>query len=237
MEPLLTGVQTAFDRLGAFAPSLIAGLVVLLIGYVIARILAGATRRWMPRVPLDRLLARLGVWRPYEPSDVGRWASKLVFWAVMLVTIMQVSRVWGLTFVAVGFATLIAYLPHVVAAAVVFGVALVLSGWVRDRMARSAMLGGDRGNELRLLPSIVRGGILTIGAFMALRELQIAPQIVNVAFTLTLGAIALAGALAFGLGGRDVAGRIAQGWYERRRELGRPRPDATSPRSAPAPAE
>jgi hypothetical protein len=63
----------------------------------------------------------------------------------------------------------------------------------------------------------VRVAILAVGAFMALRELQIAPEIVNLAFTLTLGAIALATALAFGLGGRDVAGRIAQSLYERRR--------------------
>jgi hypothetical protein len=50
---------------------------------------------------------------------------------------------------------------------------------------------------------------------MALRELQIAPEIVTIAFTLTLAAIALAAALAFGLGSRNVAGQVTQQWYER----------------------
>jgi hypothetical protein len=54
-----------------------------------------------------------------------------------------------------------------------------------------------------------------MGAFMALRELQIAPEIVTIAFTVTLAAIALAAALAFGLGSRSVAGHVTQQWYER----------------------
>jgi hypothetical protein len=61
----------------------------------------------------------------------------------------------------------------------------------------------------------VRAGVLALGAFMALRELQIAPEIVTIAFTLTLAAIALAAALAFGLGSRGVAGQVTQQWYER----------------------
>jgi hypothetical protein len=136
---------------------------------------------------------------------------------------MQVARTWNLTFVAVGFARLIAYVPHVIAAAVIIGVALYFGNWVRDRLARSRVLGEGEGAQLRFMPSIVRGGILAVGIFMALRELQIAPEIVNIAFMLMLGAIALATALAFGLGGREVAGRVAQSWYERRLRAPGPR--------------
>ena len=59
-----------------------------------------------------------------------------------------------------------------------------------------------------------------MGAFMALRELQIAPEIVTIAFTLTLAAIALAAALAFGLGSRNVAGQVTQQWYDRQASTG-----------------
>ncbi|WP_447410680.1 hypothetical protein, partial [Clostridium perfringens] len=87
-------------------------------------------------------------------------------------------------------------------AMLIFGAALLAGNWVRARLLRSSMMTGERAGErsgqLRLMPSVVRGAILVIGAFMALRELQIAPQIVDVAFTLTLGAIAVAAALAFG---------------------------------------
>jgi hypothetical protein len=76
----------------------------------------------------------------------------------------------------------------------------------------------------------VRAGVLAMGAFMALRELQIAPEIVTIAFTLTLAAIALAAALAFGLGSRGVAAQVTQQWYERQAAnggVGAPR-DATA---------
>jgi len=141
----------------------------------------------------------------------------------MLVTIMQVARTWNMTFVAIGFARLIAYVPHVIAAAVIIGVALYVGNWARDRLARSQMLSEGEGDQIRLMPSIVRGGILAVGIFMALRELQIAPEIVNIAFMLMLGAVALATALAFGLGGRGVAARVAESWYDRRLGRGRSR--------------
>jgi hypothetical protein len=224
MNSLIHGLTTAIDGFAAFAPSFFAGLIVLLLGYVIARVLAGVARTLLRRIGIERLMGRLGIARGYNADDGARWAGRIVFWLVMIVTIMQVARVWNLTFVAIGFAALIAYLPHVIAAAVILGVAIMLGNWVRDRLVRSRTLSGDGGlneNQVRFFPSMVRAGILAVGTFMALRELQIAPEIVNVAFTLTLGAFALAGALAFGLGGRDVAGRIAQSWYERRRELGR----------------
>lgn len=234
MDSLIHGFTTAIDGFAAFAPSLIAGLLVLLIGYIVARVLARVTRSLLRRVGFERVVMRLGLNRPYDPDGGARWAGRAVYWVVMLATLMQVARVWNLTFVAVGFAALIAYLPHAIAATAILMVAVLFGNWARDRLARSPSLGGNNGgrSELRMVPSGVRIGILAVGVFMALRELQIAPEIVNVAFTLTLGAIALAAALAFGLGGRDVAGRIAQSWYERRRELGRARPEAGPPRTA-----
>lgn len=216
-------ITTAFDGFLAFLPSLVAGLLIMLIGYVVARVLARVTRSLLHRVGFDRLTARMGI-ASYDEPDIGsQWAGTAVFTLVILATVMQVARTWNLTFVAVGFARLIAYVPHVVGAVVIFGAALLFANWLRDRLLRSPMMNADRaregGGQLRLLPSIVRGSIIVIGAFMALRELQIAPQIVDAAFTLTLGAIAVATAIAFGLGGREVAGRIAESWYERRRDI------------------
>jgi hypothetical protein len=214
-------LTTAFDGFLAFAPSLVAGLVILVIGYVVARVLQRVTRTVLRRVGFDHLTMRMGIASRDEPEQGSHWAGTAVFIVVLLATAMQVARTWNMTFVAVGFARLIAYVPHVIGAVVILGAALFFGSWVRDRLLRSLMLNaeGPSGGQLRLVPSVVRGGIVVVGVFMALRELQIAPEIVDVAFTVTLGAIALAGALAFGLGGREVAGRIAQSWYERRRNV------------------
>jgi hypothetical protein len=227
------GLTTAMDEFAAFAPNLIAGLVILLIGYVIAVVLARITRAILRRVGFDRLTARMGIRSSAQPDIGSRWAGTAVYIVVLLATVMQVARVWNLTFVATGFARLVAYVPHVLGAIVIMGAAVLLGNWLRDQLMRRALLdpNADRDTQVRLLPSVVRMAVLVIGAFMALRELQIAPEIVNLAFTLTLGAITLAAALAFGLGGRDVAGRIAQSWYERRRASKATQEDIVAPRS------
>jgi hypothetical protein len=216
-------LTTAFDGFLAFVPSLVAGLVILLIGYIVARVLSRLTRALLHRVGFDRLVARMGIVSAEDPERGARGAGSAVFALVLLVTAMQVARTWNMTFVAVGFARLIAYVPHVIGATLILGAALLFGNWLRERLLRTPMMAAERdvqgGRPLRIIPSLARGAIIVIGAFMALRELQIAPQIVEVAFTLTLGAIALAAALAFGLGGRDVAGRMAQSWYERRRDV------------------
>lgn len=245
METTFHWLRTAFDGIVAFLPNLIAGLVVLLVGYVLARILAGVTRSLAHRLGFDRFVARLGL------ADLGSAGERrkapshhlgsAVFFVVMVATIMQTARAWNLGFIADGLARFIAYLPHVLAAAVVLAVAIYIGNWVRDRLARPKRLASGAIEAVpggtRVLPSAVRAGILAVGAFMALRELQIAPEIVNAAFMFTLGAVALAAALAFGLGGRDVAGRIAQSWYERRGTIiGRPGPSALEPPAA-QPAE
>jgi hypothetical protein len=217
MDTTMNWLARAFYDIVAFFPKLFAGLVILLIGYVIGLVLAKVTRALAHRLGFDRLVMRLGLSERRGGRSPSYVLGSAVLFVVVVATLMQASRVWDLTFVADGLARVIAYVPHVIAAAVVFAVALLLGNWFRDRMTR-------RASTFSLLPSAVRAGVLAIGSFMALRELQIAPEIVNAAFISAVAAMAIATALAFGLGGREVAGRIARSWYDRRQEerLGNP---------------
>lgn len=228
MDTTLHWLTLAFDQVVAFLPKLVAGLVILLLGYIVGVVLAKVTRSIAHRLRFDRFVERLGLGEPKGEKTPSYFLGSAVLFVVLVATIMQTARVWNLTFIATGLARFIAYLPHVLAAGVVFAVALFLGNWMRDRLARTIREDGRieaPAGSFRLLPSAVRAGIIAIGSFMALRELQIAPEIVNAAFILTVAAIAAATALAFGLGARDVAGRIAQSWYERRGEvrMGHPR--------------
>ncbi|MCW5837009.1 MAG: hypothetical protein KIS78_31735 [Labilithrix sp.] len=241
MNTTIHWLTTAFDRLVAFLPNLVAGLIILLIGWLIASILARATRAIARRVGFDRLMAKLGLMNASakEPSSGSHWLGSIVYAIVMVVAVLQASRVWNLDFVANGLAAVIAYLPHAFGAAIVFGASLFIGNWVRDRFYRGRAAEPATGDvdtavvaaPPRFLPGLVRGAIIAVGAFMALRELQIAPEIVNAAFMFTIGALAVAGALAFGLGGREVAGRMAQSWWERRGALTRGLPSSSAPPS------
>jgi hypothetical protein len=237
MNTTIHWLTTAFDGLVSFLPNLVAGLIILLVGWLIAAILARVTRALARRLGFDRLLVKLGVATQGEAYAGSRWLGSIVYAVVMLVAVMQASRAWKLDFVANGLAAIIAYLPHVLAATLVFGASLFIGNWVRDRFYRPRAVEPEATGVAtvgpaapRILPELVRGVIIAVGAFMALRELQIAPELVNVAFILTLGALAVAGALAFGLGGREVAGRVAQSWWDRRGAAGRVTPAAPTGR-------
>jgi hypothetical protein len=101
----------------------------------------------------------------------------------------------------------------VIAAIVIILVGIVLGGFVGGLIAASA--GAVHGG--RALARIGRGGVMVLAIFMALQELGIATDIVTTAFAILFGAIALALALSFGLGNRDLAGEVTREWYERYR--------------------
>jgi Conserved TM helix len=212
MNSTMHWFTTAFDGAVSFIPSLIAGLLILGVGYVVAKVLQSATRAVLSRVSYDRFLAKIGVVDSPESRAGTNWTGTAVFWLVMLAAVMQAARVWNLQMVADGVSEIIGYVPHVIGAAVIFAAALYFGDWIRGRVARGE---GARLGQRPLVASAVRAAVLTLGAFMALRELQIAPEIVTIAFTVTLAAIALAAALAFGLGSRNVAGHVTQEWYNR----------------------
>lgn len=233
MEPTRHLLTTSFDGLVGFLPRLIAGLVILVLGYIVAKALARVAFLLLRRTAYDRFLGRLGVVDDREANATGvtdatknearkreahpasRWTSQAVFVVVMLIALMQASVAWNLVMLSDGIARLLAYAPHLLGAIVIFAGALYFGNWTRDRLARGE--GASFGQERRsLVASSVRAGILTLGAFMAMRELQIAPGIVTIAFAVTLSAIALAAALAFGLGSRGVAAQMTQDWYTRR---------------------
>jgi hypothetical protein len=212
MNSTMHWFATAFDGVVAFLPNLVAGLLILAVGYGLAKLLAGVTRNLLGRTRYDRFLTKIGLIDSPESHQGSHWTGSAVFVLVMLAAIMQASRAWNLGMVADGVSSIIAYVPHLLGAAVIFGAALYFGDWVRSRVARGE---ASRVGQRPLVAASVRAGVLALGAFMALRELQIAPEIVTIAFTLTLAAIALAAALAFGLGSRNVAGQVTQKWYER----------------------
>lgn len=213
-----TVVKTLGDALAsfvAFLPALVAGLIILLIGWIIAAVVRRVIRALLPRTGFDRFLTRHKITdRAPEKHTGSRVVASAAFWAIILIALMQASNIWGLEFVANGLGQVIAFVPNIVAAVLVFGVALLIGNWLRERLlSRAAEAQWGTG----ILPGAVRAGILTIGAFLALRQLNIAPEILVIGFSLVFGAIAVATAIAFGLGGRHTVERMTHDWYERQR--------------------
>lgn len=228
-------LRDAVATILAFLPALVAGLIVLAIAWIIAVALRRLINALLPRTGLDRFLARHSVIERADDTHAGsRVVASATYWAILLIGFMQAANIWDLEFVARGLRRTLAYIPNLVAAVLVFGVALFLGNWTRERMRTHRT---EEEATTTFLPDAVRAAILTVGAFIALRQLMIAPEILLIAFAVVLGGIALATAIAVGLGGRHTVERMTQDWYEQRRSQRRGGPGApTMPGPGAGPA-
>jgi len=211
-------LQRGLDNLIGFLPKLIGFLIILAIGYIIARVVKGI---------VTKLLASIGTDRALHTGSTGEYVNRvapgfkpsstigaIVFWFLFLGALAVAVSQLGIAALDNFVAAIGGYLPNVLAAVVIFVVAVALSGAVGGLIARTM---GDTPTG-KVVGSVVPVLIMAIGTFMVLDQLQIAPQIVTITYAALLGGVFLAMALAFGLGGRDVAGRMLAEAYDRGRE-------------------
>jgi hypothetical protein len=211
----LARVQSSFLQLADYVPALIGALVVLFAGYLLAKLIERGTDHLLARLGLNRWLERGGVLDAVERTGWRRAPSRLVativFWFVMFSVILLAANALGLSSLASVFSELVSYIPSVIAAVVIVLIGIVLGEFVDGLIMASA--GGIHGGPT--LARVGRGGVIVLAIVMALQELGVASEIVTVAFAIVFGAVALAFALSFGLGNRELAAEVTREWYER----------------------
>ena len=205
-------VQTAADKVFAFLPALIGAILFLLIGYWVAKILQKIVQKLLGRARFDRALhtspAGKYLYRLFEsPTAV---VSRLTFYVVFLLFIsFAVSALNIPTFNHV-LNGIFSYIPKVIASVIIFLVASAITGGAEAFISR--VLG--KTPMAKIVGAILPVITMSIAIFMILNQLEIAAAIVNITYTAILGAMSLGLALAFGLGGREVASQILTQAYE-----------------------
>jgi hypothetical protein len=149
---------------------------------------------------------------------------------LLLTFVVAAFGAFGLPQVTVILDRIIGFIPNVVVAIVVLLLGALAANFVGN-LVRGAS-GSARVGDPNLLATLARSAIMVFAALMALDQLQIAPTIINTLWMALVGMVAVAGALAFGLGGRDLARDLLQQWYDRGREKAEDVRDAY--RSSPA---
>jgi hypothetical protein len=191
-------------------PALFGAFLVLAIAYIVARVVAGLITSLLAGLGFDTILARLGLGE--EPEE-GRWTPSeivgyLVLIAVMFFATIEALRLLNFDLLAEGLAQFTAFAGQIILGLVIFAIGLYLANLAAKTIQASGAA------QAGLLALAARIAILVLSGAMALRQMGLANEIVNLAFGLLLGAIAVAVALAFGLGGRDIAARELEGWLE-----------------------
>jgi len=200
--------ENAVDTIVGFLPNLLGALVILVVGYVIARVVATVVRKLLARMELDRRLgestARRYVDAVLPGASPTSGIARFVFWLVFAFFVVAAIGALEIPTVTDFMNEVLAYLPNILVAILIFVVAALLSSAVSGGVKR-AMGETTTGS---IVASTAPALIMVIAMFMILEQLQIAPELVRIAFAAVMFALALALALAFGLGGRDVAARL-----------------------------
>jgi hypothetical protein len=204
-------VERGFDVLFAWIPALIGALVILFIGYIVAKVIGNLIARVLGRAGLDRTLSdgTTGEWVSKVTTSPSRLLGRIVFWVIFLGAISLAATALGINALTAFVGAVYAYLPNVIAALAIFLIAGAIAAGVSTLASRFM---GDTPTG-RVVSTVAPILVMTIATFMILEQLRIAHDIVVTTYTLVLGAVALASALAFGLGGRDVAARMLEGAY------------------------
>jgi hypothetical protein len=203
--------ERGFDTFFAWIPGLIGALVILSIGYVVAKIVGNLLARLLARAGLDRtvLVGKSGEWVRKLTASPSHLIGKLAFWAIFLGAISLAATALGIDALTAFVASVYAYLPNVIAAVLIFLVAGAVAAGV-STMATRFMGDTPTGRIVATTAPIL---VMTIATFMILDQLKIAEDIVVITYAALLGSIALGAALAFGLGGREVAAEMLRGAY------------------------
>ncbi len=215
-------LQRGLDSLIAFIPNLVGCLIILLIGYVIARLVKAAVTKLLETVGLDRALSGSPAGAYVERASPGARPSRLVglvvFWFIFIYAIAAAIAALKIPALTNFMANVQNYLPNVIAAVLILVVGVALAGAVGALVDR---LMGDTPSG-RMARAVSPTLILAIVVFMVLNQLKIAPAIVTTTYIALIGMLAVAGALAFGLGGRELAAEMMRDAYDSSRD-GRPR--------------
>jgi hypothetical protein len=211
-------VQTGLDGFFGFLPKLLGFLVILVIGWIIAKVVKGVVTKLLERVGVDRALhsgtAGQYVNRAAPDLKPSSTIGALAFWFIFLGALAIAVSQLGIAALDNFVAAIGAYLPNIVAAVLIFVIAGVVAAAVGGLVARTM---GDTPTG-KVVGSVVPVLVMAIATFMILNQLQIATEIVTITYAALIGGVFLAMALAFGLGGREVAGRMLSDAYEKGQE-------------------
>src|SRR5437764_3242587 len=214
-EAILTSLAAALARFLGAIPKVLGFLVILIIGWIVASALAGAVAALLRAVKFNELAERSGlagfVQKMGMRTDSAGMIATVAKWFVRLIVLVVAFDALGLPAVSQVLQQLLLWLPNLVVALVILVIAGLaanaLSSLVRGATAESGLGSPD------LLANIAKMAVWAFAIVVAVNQIGIARELVNTLFMATVGALALALGLAFGLGGRETAAEIVRGWY------------------------
>lgn len=195
----------------SFVPALILAIVIFLIGWLIASLIGKAVAHLISLIKLDSLLSKTGLDTMLTKGgfhlNSGAFIGGLVKWFIILVFLVASLDILGLTEVTLFLRQVVlVYLPNVIIAALILLVGSILAE-LAQRVVRGGAAAADA-HSSNFLGSVAKWAIWIFTILIALSQLGIAAQLIQIIFIGVVAMMAIAGGLAFGLGGKEHASRV-----------------------------
>lgn len=200
---LSTTINSVLLSVANFIPRFVSGLIVLLIGIILATFLKQVLLELFKFIKLDQILKRYGIPETKEGIDWPNILSELVRWFVIVLFLVPTADVWGLGRFTEILNNLLLYLPNVFIAVLLLLVGFAISKLVYDLLRASVH--GLSPEASKTVAMVGRWSVLVFVFLVALNQLGIASDLIRILFTGLVAMLAIAGGLAFGLGGQDFA--------------------------------
>ncbi len=193
------------DKIILFLPNIFAAIAIIIIGLFISKIVGKLLTEILAGVGTDKLVEKI------VPEDktklrsfsLSKGIGDLVKYILILLFFVEAINILKLQVLQAVGAAIIAYLPLVISAIIIMGVSLFVASWVESLLLKKF-------TDMKIAAFVVKAAIITLAVFMTLNQLGIATSIVNAAFIIVLGAVAVAFAISFGVGGRDAASNVLE---------------------------
>jgi small-conductance mechanosensitive channel len=216
-QSLVTAMTALWTKIASFIPNLFGALVVVLLGFVVAKLLDTLLSKLLAKLGLDRVMGGTGLTKLMSRAGIkvpiSTLVGKIVYWFVLLIFLVSAAESLGLQRVSATLDVLALYLPKVFAGALVLLVGVLLA-----QLANGLVRGAAEGVGLDYaagLGRVAQGLVIIISISVAISQLEIKTDLLNHVIVIVLITVGLAVALAMGLGSREIAGQIIAGIYVR----------------------
>lgn len=220
-EAVTTSTAQAMSLFLEAIPRIIGFLVIVAIGWIIAGLVARGAAALLRSIRFNDMAQRSGfagfVANTGVETDSSGFVAEIAKWFIRLIALVVAFDALGLPAVSDVLRQLLLWLPNLAVAIVVLILGGLAANWLAG-LIRGATAKADLGNP-DLLAGVARVAVWAFAIIIAVNQVGIAQELVNILFMATVGAVALALGLAFGIGGRDTAAEVVREWYERSRRI------------------
>lgn len=210
LDAITTPASNMLNKFLDIIPSIFAAAVIVGISFIIAKVLSGFVETLLSGIGFNNLFVKLGLQK--EPFEGTKAPSKivgfLVLLSLMLFAIIEASNTLGFTTLSDLVSQITILGGHILFGLVILGLGLYFANIASDTLK------GSNISNASTIAFVTRIAIIVLAAAMALRQMGLANDIINMAFGLLLGTIAVAAAIAFGIGGRDIAAKKLSEWND-----------------------